>query len=54
MFPPVPHSLRTDSILANGVVIIHYKQSTFLLHDCEEALVRTQDSQSCILRAFFR
>lgn len=39
MNPEVPQALRLQAVLAGGVVVIQHRQVTYLLDDCNDALV---------------
>mmetsp|Transcript_4305 Transcript_4305/g.12129 ORF Transcript_4305/g.12129 Transcript_4305/m.12129 type:complete len:774 (-) Transcript_4305:153-2474(-) len=38
--PEVPHALRLQGILCNGVTLIYSRQQSYLLHDCQETMKR--------------
>lgn len=52
--PQVPHALRLQAILANGLVKIHKSQSEFLLGDYSAALVSALISVYIELNLYFR
>ena len=43
MDPAIPHALRLQAVLVGGLVVIHAKQTVYILEDAEAAFRRLLD-----------